>query len=539
LTPQRVKRRFLVALLLAGATGEAAAESRRVVVLPFTGPRSGPATEAVRRALASRHRVISTAAFVRAARRAGHSIGQRAGRLAAARALGVQALIRGAIRRLGGRWALELSVFSAHNGRRTGSLMLPMTGTRVTGPMARRLTRSLERHLRTARAPTGAAPIRTTTPRRRRRPHPPPVEDTGPPIPPRSRLPSSPAVSPPPPTPAPSRGGFDDGSDLDSAPNTGAGLDDEPQPTVRPPAPQSNVDDEDLGFGTRSAPEEDDLDFQQVETRTVEPEEIELDDSDERSAGRPQWESIVEVSAGLMLVNRKFSFHDPVDPEQPLDYKTPTVVPAIHLQAAVYPGAPFTRSMLANFGLNVRFFRVLGLESRLEGSSRPATTTVQEIEAGLRYRWNILGRASSPTLTFGADFGRQIFHIDQGGKIVLPNIAYTYLKFAIIEAQMPLVRRAGFAFGVRASFDYLLVFSAGDIELTQSGSYGDAQTGGIDVAGGIHGSFRGFFARASGFYRRYFFSFDGTCHQQQKGCSYAGGALDIYLGVIIDLGYAY
>ena len=52
-------------------------------------------------------------------------------------------------------------------------------------------------------------------------------------------------------------------------------------------------------------------------------------------------------------------------------------------------------------------------------------------------------------------------------------------------------------------------------------------------------SYRGFFAKAQGFYRRVFYAFDGLCYRKRTGCNYAGGALDIYSGGTINLGYAY
>ena len=74
---------------------------------------------------------------------------------------------------------------------------------------------------------------------------------------------------------------------------------------------------------------------------------------------------------------------------------------------------------------------MLGLKSRVEGATALADTVVQEFEIGLRYRWNILRKASSPVLRFGLDYGSMSFTIEDP-QIALPNIAYSYLKVAAV-----------------------------------------------------------------------------------------------------------
>ncbi len=84
-----------------------------------------------------------------------------------------------------------------------------------------------------------------------------------------------------------------------------------------------------------------------------------------------------------------------------------------------------------------------------------------------------------------------------------------------------------------------LVFaSIGEIFTERSGILNLGQERGIDFGAGLFGSYYGFFAKISGFYRRLFFDFDNACYPQ-LGCKAAGGALDVYIGGTFLLGYGF
>jgi hypothetical protein len=270
------------------------------------------------------------------------------------------------------------------------------------------------------------------------------------------------------------------------------------------------------------------------------------DETSKKDDSRPSWEKIIDLSLGIMLVRRTFEFTDPKDPGpgNVPNYTSP-MVPAIVLDASIYPLCIFGRGPLANIGLVTSFYRVLGLKSSMSSvSSEPLPTTLQDFEGGLRYRWNILGRASSPTLKAGVSLGYSFFFIEWDpniSKVPLPNITYLYLNFAIGELEWPLYVRPRWSIGANAHFDYLYVFSAGDIQRTDSGGYGDGSIGGIDLGAGVYVTFGGFFARLNTFYRRIFYNFTGRCYQGEAatGCNLASGALDIYLAFGIYGGYAF
>ena len=549
-------------LLVAGLLLPAAAVAKPVVVMPFSGPRAGAATATVRRTL-GRHRLVSPSRFIAAAKRSGNSAFRTAGRAAAARALGVSAIVRGTITRLRGRWTLRLSVFSGHNGRAVGSAAFPLRGTRIDASTSRRITTVISRLIARTRAPAGRTVRQVTRVRRPRRARPRRGRRVARRPQRRVALASRSARMP---QPLPERtttrrDSFDDGSDFDRGEATASDrLLDDAKPTISPARRVANAAsrNDDLGFEVGRRDNNDDSDIIGVDddddSRVASYDRVRKsadDDADEedddggetrtttkRPTKRPPWESVIEASAGVMLVNRTFNFNEPVEPADPADYQTPAVVPALYIEGAAYPLAALTRSALANFGVTAKYFRVLALESKLPGKSTAADTVVQQFEFGLAYRWNILSKLSSPTLRLGVDYGRLMFFILDEGNIDLPNISYAYINLGA-GLDVPIYARPRFTFGAAADFSYMAVLSAGEIQNTDSAGYGSGTTGGVNVGLGLFARFGGFFVRATGFYRRIFFSFDGVCYQQRTGCNYAGGALDIYMGGKLHVGYAY
>jgi hypothetical protein len=264
-----------------------------------------------------------------------------------------------------------------------------------------------------------------------------------------------------------------------------------------------------------------------------------------QSAGeRPAWEKLFSASVGLMVLSKRFDINDPQDPREPEKhpyYRSGATV-ALRVEAELYPVAFFHRGPLANLGLVARWWRVLKLDSQSPETAEPIRTTLHAYEGGLRYRWNILDRLLSPTLKAGVEIGRHGFVIwdtDADG-IALPDVGYVYLKLALVGLDVPFYKTGDYLFGASASFDYLLIFTSGDIERTDTIGYGRSNTGGIDAGLGLFGSYGNLFARIEGFYRRIFYDFDMTCRQNDTlPCKSAGGALDIYMGGSLQLGYAY
>jgi hypothetical protein len=256
---------------------------------------------------------------------------------------------------------------------------------------------------------------------------------------------------------------------------------------------------------------------------------------------RPPWHTLFDLAVGTNLIHRKFAFHDPISPPNPSSYTSPGLSFALAVDGAVYPLAPFFNGVAGNFGIVGKYWRTLGLKSQAASGGNRYDTVIQGYEFGLRYRWNILDKGWGPTFKFGADFGSQGFWILDSGEITagLPNINYTYIKIAPLDFSMPFYYSPTFNIGALVSFDYLVVLSTGDISITSTNGYGASQTGGLEAGAGLFITYRGFFTRLKGYYRRYFYAFDGTCYERQLGCSYAGGALDEYFGGLVLVGYSY
>ncbi|MCB9557226.1 MAG: hypothetical protein H6707_14050 [Deltaproteobacteria bacterium] len=508
-------------LLALGFARPVSAEKPRIVVLPFSGPRGGAAAAEIRRGIGSRATLVNAAVYRRSVRGSG-----AAGRVAGAQAAAVSAIIGGSILRLSGRWTLRIVVYNGADGRAIGTKVIALRGTRLDRSSARRAVGAV---LRMAARTTAPAPAVRRVARRRPIVRRKKVARSDP-----HQRKTSAADQPrdPPQDPAPPA--KDPPTDSSGGDDLGFSVTDDAARRSKPPAlvrhrrdTGSDDDDDDTDNNTRRqrrASKSGDLQLRQ--------------DSD----ARPSWARIVEVNTGLILLSRSFTFNDPIEPANPADYRTPGLVPAIAIDAAVYPLAALTRAAWGNIGLNLRYFRVLGLKSQVSGVAGESDTLIQGIEFGVRYRWNMLGKATSPTLFAGLDYGIQGFSTDESGQaaIPLPNISYAYLKLALVHLDVPFFVRGKFAIGGRIGFDYLLVFSAGDIEQLGADGYGKSSTGGIDVGGGVFVRYHGFTASIGGFYRRFFYSFQGDCFFDGRKCgNYAGGALDIYAGTTFSVGYSY
>jgi hypothetical protein len=205
--------------------------------------------------------------------------------------------------------------------------------------------------------------------------------------------------------------------------------------------------------------------------------------------------------------------------------------PAIRMEGALYP-LKYLHGSLGNLGLTVRYFRAFGFTYQLRDMPS-LRASLDVFEGGLRRRWNILGRRSSPTLNLGLELGRMSFVIDndEDFSVYLPNLSYLYLKLEV-GIDVPLYASRSFSFGLFGHIDYLPILS-GKIEETEVG-YGPQPSGGLELAAGLFVSYKGFFGRVSGFYRQVFHSFNAC-----KGCEDDGSADDLYRGLTMVAGYAY
>lgn len=535
--------------MLACPLWAARADAKRIVIQPIRGRNGKQATEQLRRALSRQFKTISHSQFSRLARRSGAG---KKGQIKAARKLGVAGILTGDVKRRAGRWVLRISVVSGHNAQSVGRASVPLRGARLDRSAIRRLSSTLSRLLRRAKAPhRRAAKPRPHTPRK-----------------PNVDSPTVATANTDNPSGTTSPSGFDDGSDVDTPPATDPiqTLPDttrndppptaatKPPPTDPPPTDSTETkENDDLGFQVTDPKDGEDPLASQPRSRAQKSSEATRSSAQKRPAdadgkktpetksARPPWHTLFDIAVGANLLHRRFAFNDPISPQNPSSYTSPGVSFALAVDGAIYPLAPFFNGVAGNFGVVGRYWRTLGLKSQSASGGNRYDTVVQAYEFGLRYRWNILDQGWGPTFRFGADFGNQGFWIVDAGEITagLPNITYSYLKIAPLDFSMPFYYSPTFSIGGLLTFDYLIVFSAGDIERTTTGGYGASQTGALEAGAGLFLSYRGFFARLKGYYRRYFFAFDGTCYERQLGCSYAGGALDQYFGGLILAGYSY
>ena len=545
---------IILALLtgLAVLLGPAQASARKKVsVVRFSGPRGGDAARMINKALKSSYSMVSGGALSRAAKEQGSRSTSTKGRSLGARALRVDAVVGGSVKRVGSRWVLKIDVYSGHNGRRVGGATLPLRGARVDPGTARRMAGKIRGSIGRCRA--GGAVARKTASRPRRRP----VASTRP----RPRPRPAPVMVQPVPVQQP-RNDFDDGTDVYQAPVTS------PDPLPQPPvAAASDASDEMGGFTTGGQPSNltsggsDGLGFDVAAGggSTSQPATF----NDPATGGtsfqgginrqeplRPSWETIVEISVGAMLVNRWFTFEGVsiMNPNHKAPPPSSILTSAFHLEGALYPISIFHRGPMANLGISARYYRIFQLQLVNEDTKKqdergPFNATFSVMEFGLRYRWNILDKASSPTYIVGLDYGRQLFVISDGPDLInLPDITHQYINFALVDLEVPFAATATWSMGMRASFDYLLVYNSGAIENNDSTGYGRSSTGGIEVEGGLFFTYNGFFVRANGFYRRLWYGFaPEECRTQNKntGCKEAEGALEQLGGGFLRVGYAY
>jgi len=512
----------------------------------------------VKNALKGSYSMVSGGALSRAAKEQGSRATSTKGRSLAARALRVDAVVGGSVKRVGSRWVLKVVVYSGHNGRRTGSATLPLRGARVDPGTARRVVGKVRSSINRCRAGAAVARKASSTPRKRQRAKP------------RPRRRPRPVAVRPAPAPAP-RNDFDDGTDAYQSPVN------DPEPLPQAPAEVATaVEDETAGFSTGGGARSnaaaggggDELGFDVAGGggRTQQPATFNSQYSggsfqggvNAQQSSRPPWEKIIEISVGAMLVNRWFTIGDP-SREVPYDanFDDPKKRPpdssvmtsAFHLEGALYPFAIFSRSPIAGLGIAARYYRVFQLQllnddGKTQNEKGPFNTTYSVMELGLRYRWNILGRLTSPTYIAGLDYGRQLFVIHDGQDLIkLPDITHQYLNLALVGLEVPFTANANWSVGLNAGFDYLLVFNSGHIENNDNTGYGRSSTGGIEAEAGLYFTYKGFFMRLNGAFRYLWYSFSPQeCVNRQNramGCKNAEDASEKLASGYLRVGYAY
>jgi len=526
--------RTLLIAALAGWGGAAAASGGGppgVVVLVFDGAAGARASAAVSGALRG-VRVVSAAAYRRTATRLGAG---QAGRM-----LAVDAIVRGAIAILPSGPRLLVELVSATSERRLARLSLPLQSAAVDQETAARVASRLAAALRQPGVRGGGAGGGASATRRRRGAggaRAPAATDTT------SDAAGADAGSGAGGDANDDPGSFDDGGDFERSEGDIAIFD----PVTRSTSPARGAPGP---AGERSSSDRAALGYA-VGTARSSPHDLTRAAPEGGGSARdrapdtaPAEETIyprLELGAGVLLLARGFRFLQPVNPPRPPTLGTPSLLPALHLSAALQPLAFWTQRPIAGLGLTLRFWRALaGTATLPETPDQPFALVLQTVELGLRYYWSLLGRRDSPALLLRTAYGYQLATTEPPPGVVDPtvDVAYSYLR-AGAGLRWPFAVVGRFELGATVGLDYLGVLTAGPIEQANSEGYGRAAILAFDGSLGIFVAYAGVFARLEGSYRRFELAFDRSCTPRQTGCRQAVGARDIYAGATLELGYAF
>lgn len=232
------------------------------------------------------------------------------------------------------------------------------------------------------------------------------------------------------------------------------------------------------------------------------------------------------VGLGVELSGRTFSYTDLLT-QNGRDYNV-LGVPVPSFMAELYPLAPSSVSVVRDLGVTASFAPAFGINSQTKDGVKVATTWYR-LFAGLRLRFRLGDRESSPMLGIHGGFGLHRFVLTTADKDLaasVPSTSYQLLRGGI-DARIPIGRLA-----VLLDANYDAPLSAGAVY----DRFTDPHVGGVDFAAGLSfGIVKGLEARAVAQYNRYFYSFNPT-----PGDAYvAGGALDEFYSLNLGIAYAF
>jgi hypothetical protein len=196
------------------------------------------------------------------------------------------------------------------------------------------------------------------------------------------------------------------------------------------------------------------------------------------------------VDAGISVVQRSFKFNANDFPEKPRNL-TLSPVPGAHIEGEVYPLA-LTRSTGPATGLGFAFEydRTLSLSLVTANNMGTYTAPVKQsrYSIGVRYRLPLGKTDTSPSLTFGAGYGKRLFSVNlravespEARDELLrdaPSTEYTVIDPGV-ALRFPVTRAVAFVAGGRGMF----IPRTGPIQ--KGASYGRAKVYGAQVFGAL------------------------------------------------------
>jgi hypothetical protein len=192
----------------------------------------------------------------------------------------------------------------------------------------------------------------------------------------------------------------------------------------------------------------------------------------------------VRVDLGVSVQNRQLVFTSRNNfPEAPNPYKN-APVPGARVEGELYPFAFINPKGIAGIlGFAGEYDKTLSLTLRTTAEANvPVKATQQHWSIGARLRIPFGSKATSPTVTLGAGYGRRTFKTDRSGLMNQAALDVPDTNYKLIDPgitfRIPIIPQLALTFGGKA----LIVIDAGPIQKPES--YGRAKVfGGSGQAG--------------------------------------------------------
>jgi hypothetical protein len=389
------------------------AQAEKVVVLPFSGPRSAPARAVIVRALGEDHEMVSSGDWARAAKRLGVQ-GRSAGVLKQVAAeLGVDAVVTGGVRRVRRRWQLSVAVRSGATaeivGRRGASSRNPGRMAALARGLAGRVAALV------VQAGGGQDPEGGGADQR-----PAPVESTGP----------DPGEGP-----GPDPGGEELPEEDEALPAVVTSL-----PAGQEEVPQM-LDEEDALAGAAGGPA--------GSSRRQRP-----------RRGNPYGWLDLSLLASLSGRNLSVPINAACDIHGRREARLGATFGEIGGALAFYPGGIVTSRWPAGLGIVGSFTYNLGLAIQNRSTGDTVESSQYSFTVGGRYRWSTGSASRGLSIMAQAGVGRYSFTVSEENNDLVPTFIYDYVYLGL-EFFVPLRTRY---LGLTLGADYNPVFNYGGDE---------------------------------------------------------------------------
>jgi hypothetical protein len=266
---------------------------------------------------------------------------------------------------------------------------------------------------------------------------------------------------------------------------------------------------------------------------------VKMDKALARSPGR----RAVDATLGVSFNARRLSWKHDADlaagagagQGRPPAYKG-LPAPGAIVDISAYPLAFSHKSdaITTNIGVNVLYDRALLISSKNIDGTKLATAS-QRIGFGGLFRYPFGKSATSPVIGARLRYGRQLFEI--GGNADIPNVGYSFLEPGVM-VRFPINEKIT----ANLNASYLMVLKVGDLQ--GADAYGKGSASGFDIEiGGDYSLGGALFARGTLKVESISHKFDGvgmlTTNRDADMEVDVQGAKDMYIGAAFTVGYLY